>query len=103
MAEGLDSPETAAIDWLTENGYDVGELGPEVLRPYLLEGLNLIAFKLQKGTDTGAIRPVMLTYTGAPFDPDPPDRGRRQRRHGRARVDALRMRAACRPTTRRSS
>ena len=33
-----------------------------MLGPYLREGLNLLAFKLTKGTDVGAIRPVILTY-----------------------------------------
>jgi hypothetical protein len=55
-------PATVAIDWLTQNEFDVGELGPEVLRPYLLDGLNLLAFRLNKQADTGSIRPVMLTY-----------------------------------------
>ncbi|MDH5671273.1 MAG: DUF2330 domain-containing protein [Myxococcales bacterium] len=51
-----------AVDWLVANGYDVTDLGPEVLRPYLADGLNLIAFRLSKGNDTGSIRPIMLTY-----------------------------------------
>jgi hypothetical protein len=58
----LQHPEDAAIEWLTGNGYDVGDLGPELLRPYLEERLNLIAFKLTKGNDAGSIRPVILTY-----------------------------------------
>ena len=33
-----------------------------MLSPYLRDGLNLLAFKLTKGTDVGAIRPVILTY-----------------------------------------
>ena len=55
-------PAMVAIEWLTANGYDVGALGPDVLRPYLRDGLNLLAFKLQKNKMTGSIRPVMLTY-----------------------------------------
>jgi hypothetical protein len=55
----------AAINWLTDNAYDVGDIGPDVLRPYLEEQLNLIAFKLQKGNSSGSIRPVMLTYESA--------------------------------------
>ncbi|MDH5670535.1 MAG: DUF2330 domain-containing protein [Myxococcales bacterium] len=62
LMDGLDDPAQVAIDWLTTEGYDVGELGPEVLRPYLLEGLNLLAFRLTKGNQTGSIRPVRLTY-----------------------------------------
>jgi uncharacterized protein (TIGR03382 family) len=60
--EGLDDSAEVAVDWLGENGYDVTDLGPEVLRPYLDDGLNLLAFKLTKGNVTGAIRPVRLTY-----------------------------------------
>jgi MYXO-CTERM domain-containing protein len=51
-----------AIDWLQENGYDVPELGSAVLRPYLEGGMNLLAFKLTKGNDTGSIRPVKLSF-----------------------------------------
>ncbi len=61
----LADPADVAIEWLNANSYDVGALGPEVLRPYLLEGLNLVAFKLQKGNSSGSIRPVMLTYESA--------------------------------------
>ncbi len=61
--EGLEDPAQEAIQWLTDNDYDVGATGPDVLRPYLAEGLSLIAFKLTKGQDVGAIRPVQLTYT----------------------------------------
>ncbi|HEY0706205.1 MAG TPA: DUF2330 domain-containing protein, partial [Polyangia bacterium] len=50
-----------ALEWLTMNGYDVS-IGREVLQPYLRDNLNLIAFKLQKNTPSGSIRPVMLTY-----------------------------------------
>jgi hypothetical protein len=62
--EQLPDPADVAIDWLVENGYDVTDLGPDVLRPYLAEGLNLMAFKLQKGPDitSGSIRPVVITY-----------------------------------------
>jgi uncharacterized membrane protein YgcG len=55
-------PAMVAIEWLTAHGYDVGALGPEVLRPYLRDNLNLLAFKLSKNKMTGSIRPVVLTY-----------------------------------------
>jgi uncharacterized protein (TIGR03382 family) len=59
-------PAQDAVDWLTMNGYDVTDLGPMVLEPYLKDGLNLIAFKLTKPADaqSGSIRPVMLTFDG---------------------------------------
>lgn len=51
-----------ALDWLRDNGYDVPDLGSEVLRPYLESGMNLLAFRLTKGNDAGAIRPVRLSF-----------------------------------------
>lgn len=60
----------AAVDWLLDNDYDVGELGPDVLRPYLEQEMNLIAFRLTKGSDVGSIRPVRLVYESEqPFIP----------------------------------
>jgi hypothetical protein len=41
-------PAMVAIEWLKANSYDVGALGPDVLRPYLRDNLNLLAFKLAK-------------------------------------------------------
>ena len=61
----LSDPADAAVKWLGDNGYDVGMIGPDVLRPYLADGLNLIAFKLNKTSNSGSIRPVLLTYQDA--------------------------------------
>ncbi len=58
----LADPADAAVDWLTAEGYDVTAIGAEVLGPYLEDGLNLIAFRLTKGNDVGAIRPVIIKY-----------------------------------------
>ncbi|MFI5306630.1 MAG: DUF2330 domain-containing protein [Polyangiales bacterium] len=58
----LDDPAAVATDWLSMNGYDLTDLDSKVLSPYLKAGLNLLAFKLQSSADTGAIRPVTLTY-----------------------------------------
>jgi len=62
-----DLPDAAqvAVDWLKANDYDVGPIGPDVLRPYLEDGINLLAIRLQKGASTGSIRPVMVTYESA--------------------------------------
>jgi len=60
----LASPADVALEWLKKEGYDVTGVSDEVLRPYLADGLNLIAFRLTKGTEVGAIRPVILTYSG---------------------------------------
>jgi hypothetical protein len=61
----LDDAAQVAIDWLNDNDYDLMGIGPDVLRPYLEENLNLLAFRLTKGNMTGAIRPVVLTYAGS--------------------------------------
>ena len=69
----LEDPADVAVQWLGDNGYDVTDIGPDVLRPYLEEGLNLIAFRLQKSSDAGSIRPVVLTYeTDHPMIPIKP-------------------------------
>ncbi len=58
----LAAPADAAVQWLMQNGYDVTDLGPSVLGPYLEDGLNLIAFRLSKDSMTGSIRPILITY-----------------------------------------
>ncbi len=60
----LADPATAAVNWLTENGYDVPSSAPQMLGPYLRDGLYLLALRLTKGADTGSIRPIVLTYKG---------------------------------------
>ncbi|MEL6189344.1 MAG: DUF2330 domain-containing protein, partial [Myxococcota bacterium] len=60
----LPDPATVAVRWLEDNGYDVGAIGPDRLRPYLEMDQNLIAFRLQKTANAGDIRPVALTYQG---------------------------------------
>jgi MYXO-CTERM domain-containing protein len=51
-----------AVAWLEENGYDVAPGSRGLLRPYLEDGLHLLALKLIKGSDAGSIRPLVLTY-----------------------------------------
>jgi len=64
LDDGLDDPAEAAVTWLTENGYEVPPSAPGLLRPYLEDHLNLLAIRLQKGADTGSIRPLVITYEG---------------------------------------
>lgn len=59
---GADDPGKAATEWLATNGYVTSDSDADVLGAYLRQGLNLLAFKLKKQTDTGSIRPVTLTY-----------------------------------------
>lgn len=55
-------PAEVALEWLTDNGYDLTADAADVLGPYLANGLNLIAFRLQKGAESGSIRPISLEY-----------------------------------------
>jgi hypothetical protein len=59
---GGDDPAAEALEWLSTNNYDVSALGEQTIRPYLEDGMNLLAFRLSKDSDTGDIRPVRLTY-----------------------------------------
>jgi hypothetical protein len=60
----LEDPAGAALAWLTANGYDVLPQSAELIGPYLEQGLYLLALKLTKGSTTGSIRPIVLTYDG---------------------------------------
>jgi MYXO-CTERM domain-containing protein len=57
-----------AVEWLKGEGYDVVPPGgdedeiAELLGSYLDAGMNLLAFRLSKGNDTGTIRPIRMTY-----------------------------------------
>lgn len=61
----FEDPSTAATTWLTENGYTVGDGTPGLIRPYLADGLYLLALRLTKNADVGSIRPIVLTYEAA--------------------------------------
>ena len=60
----LTNPADAAVQWLKANGYDVPGSAPQLLGPYLEQGLFLLALRLTKGADVGSIRPIVLTYAG---------------------------------------
>ncbi len=63
VAQGAGAdPAQDAIDWLMDNGYDTGATGPELLRPYLMNGMNLLAVRLSKQASVGSIRPIKLAY-----------------------------------------
>lgn len=59
---GIEDKVAVAVEWLQTNGYDVPDMGSDVLRPYLDSGMNLLAFRLTKGNDAGSIRPVRLSF-----------------------------------------
>ncbi len=60
----VSDPAAAAVKWLGDNQFDVPAGAPDLLGPYLADGLYLLALKLTKGADTGSIRPIVLTYSG---------------------------------------
>ncbi len=62
VAAGAEDPAQDAIEWLMTNGYDTGATGPDLLRPYLVNGLNLLAVRLSKQASVGSIRPIKLAY-----------------------------------------
>jgi MYXO-CTERM domain-containing protein len=59
---GTPNPADVAVAWLADHGYDVPEGTPGLLRPYLEDGLYLLALRLTKDADSGSIRPIVLTY-----------------------------------------
>ncbi len=56
------TPAASAIAWLRDNGYDIDDGGADRIGPYLASGMNLLSFRLTKGNDAGAIRPVMIGF-----------------------------------------
>ena len=60
-----------AVEWLTNEGYDVVPPGGDpsdislLLGEYLQDAMNLLAFRLTKGNDTGTIRPIWITYASS--------------------------------------
>lgn len=56
------NPVQLMLDWLDMNGYDVSSLGGDLLGEYAAQGMNFLAVKLNKSSDSGSIRPVMISY-----------------------------------------
>ena len=52
----------AVVDWLVENGYQLGDLGVELLTPYVEEGFYFLALKLALDRDVGDLQPIAATY-----------------------------------------
>ncbi|MBX5480788.1 MAG: DUF2330 domain-containing protein [Myxococcaceae bacterium] len=49
--------------WLKDNGYTLAD--PSVLDPYLGQGYNFLALKLQKDRSVGELRPIAIDFGGA--------------------------------------
>ena len=66
--DAFENAGDVAVQWLTDEGYDVVAPGgdpadvAEIFGSYLENGMNLLAFRLTKGNDTGSIRPIRITY-----------------------------------------
>ena len=56
-----DDPQEVA-NWLQERNYQLSSRGAELLAPYIEEGMNFVAVRLQSGRDTGDIQPLILNY-----------------------------------------
>ncbi len=52
----------ALATWLEENDYDLTDRGVDLIRPYVEEGMNFVAVKLQKDQGVGDIQPLILKY-----------------------------------------
>ena len=52
----------AVVDWLTDNGYQLGDTGPELLAPYVEEGYYFLALRLAPDREVGDLLPIALTY-----------------------------------------
>lgn len=54
--------EALAI-WLTDNNYDLSDRGRELITPYVDEGMNFVALRLQQDKGVGDLQPLIMRYT----------------------------------------
>ena len=52
----------AIVEWLEENGYELGDLGVELLTPYVEGDFLFLALKLAPDRDVGDLQPIALEY-----------------------------------------
>jgi hypothetical protein len=52
----------AVIDWLVDNGYQLGTLGPQLLAPYIDGGMHFLALRLAPDRELGDLQPIAMTY-----------------------------------------
>ena len=55
----------ALAKWLSDNGYTLAD--PNVLEPYVGQGFNFLALKLQQNKTVGELRPVVISFGGDPL------------------------------------
>ncbi len=53
---------TAITTWLTNNGYQLGELGAELLAPYVEMEMYFLALRLSPDREVGDLQPIAITY-----------------------------------------
>ena len=52
----------AIVNWRVDNDYQLGDLGIDLLHPYVEEGAFFLALKLVTDRDVGDLQPIALTY-----------------------------------------
>ena len=67
----------ALATWLTENNYDLTERGRDLIAPYVEEGMNFVAVRLQQDRGVGHPTADHEVPKRRADDPDPPDCGGR--------------------------
>ena len=54
----------ALLEWLSTNGYFVGDAAKEIIEDYVAANKYFVAVKLLSGETTGAIQPIVLKFAG---------------------------------------
>ena len=52
----------AIVDWLVDNGYQLGALGVPLLTPYVEDDFYFLALKLAADQEVGDLQPIAMTY-----------------------------------------
>lgn len=52
----------AIVSWLKNSGYQLGEMGEELLAPYVDEGMFFLALRLAPDRELGDLQPIALSY-----------------------------------------
>ncbi len=52
----------AIVDWLVDNGYQLGDLGVPLLTPYVEDDFYFLALKLAAESEVGDLQPIAMTY-----------------------------------------
>ncbi|MCH7924693.1 MAG: DUF2330 domain-containing protein [Planctomycetes bacterium] len=59
----LSSDDAEALaNWLADNDYDLSDRGAELIAPYVEEGMNFVALRLQQDKGVGDLQPLIMRY-----------------------------------------